>query len=174
MLLSAQWNIGAVHPRGMEDAGVYMMKSLDGIAFEPMFGNHSLSWSDTKNVMFWEPGLEKYVAFIRIDNYLPDPHMNDTCTLGLRPARRVGRCIIGADQLHDWSLAGCTSHADGGGMGDTECSRDRSCASWGANCNYPQHFPLRMSLFNSLDLRQTHIEFVGLFRQCYPMQPVGP
>ena len=49
----AQWNIGGVHPTSMSDAGVYMMKSSDGIAFEPMFANRSLDWSDTKNVMFW-------------------------------------------------------------------------------------------------------------------------
>ena len=129
----AQWNIGAVHPRGMQDAGVYVMKSPDGVRFTNMFGNRSLDWSDTKNVMFWSHELDKYVAYVRIDNYLPDPHINDTCTLGFRPGRRVGRCLIGADQLHDWSLAGCTSHADGGGLGDTECSVGRSCARWGKN-----------------------------------------
>jgi hypothetical protein len=42
----AQWNIGAVHPRGMEDAGVYMMKSPDGVSFTNMFGNRSLDWPD--------------------------------------------------------------------------------------------------------------------------------
>jgi hypothetical protein len=47
----AQWNIGGVHPRSMSDAGVYLMQSADGIAFEPMFSNRSLDWSDTKNVM---------------------------------------------------------------------------------------------------------------------------
>ena len=129
----AQWNIGAVHPRGTYDAGVYMMKSADGIAFVPMFTNRSLDWSDTKNVMFWDDTLSKYVAYIRIDNYLPDPHTNDTCTLGFRPGRRVGRCLIDADQLHDWSLAGCSSHTGGGGLGDTECSVARSCMHWGSN-----------------------------------------
>jgi hypothetical protein len=37
--------------------------------------------------MFWSHELDKYVAYVRIDNYLPDPHMNDTCALGFRPAR---------------------------------------------------------------------------------------
>ena len=36
------------------------MKSADGLAFEPMFSNRSLDWSDTKNVMFWDGGLSKY------------------------------------------------------------------------------------------------------------------
>jgi hypothetical protein len=45
----AQWNIGGVHPTSMNDAGVYIMKSPDGIAFTPMFSNRSLDWSDTKN-----------------------------------------------------------------------------------------------------------------------------
>ena len=66
----AQWNIGGVHP-APSSGGVYMMKSADGIKFSPMFGNYSLDWSDTKNVMFFEPSLDKYIAYIRIDNGSP-------------------------------------------------------------------------------------------------------
>ena len=126
----AQWNIGGAHP-APSSGGVYMMKSADGIKFSPMFGNYSLDWSDTKNVMFFEPSLGKYIAYIRIDNGSPanptpcrDPWLN--------PGRRVGRCVIAADQLHDWALAGCTSK---GSIGDIECSKGpkgaRDCSAWG-------------------------------------------
>ena len=75
----AQWNIGGVHPTSMSDSGVYMMQSPDGISFTPMFSNRSLGWSDTKNVMFWSAEVAKYVAYIRIDNPSPDPHVDFPC-----------------------------------------------------------------------------------------------
>ena len=55
------------------------------------------------------------------------------------PGRRVGKCLLDANQLHDWSLAGCTSKGSSGG--DAECSFDHvSCAGYGpaysaARCN---------------------------------------
>jgi len=39
----------------------------------------------------------------------------------------------------DALLAGCTSHADGGGLGDTECSVARSCAHWCVNALFVRH-----------------------------------
>ena len=56
-----------------------MMQSPDGISFTPMFSNRSLGWSDTKNVMFWSAEVAKYVAYIRIDNPSPDPHVDFPC-----------------------------------------------------------------------------------------------
>ena len=143
----AQWNnchdptaTSCLHPITEADSGVYMMKSADGVAFLPMFGNRSLDWSDTKNVMWYDAASQKYVAYIRIDNGSPDPHWNasDPCEPWLNPGRRVGKCLLAADQLHDWSLAGCTSK---GPTGDIECSIDHvSCAGHGpayhaARCN---------------------------------------
>lgn len=130
----AQWNIGAVHPTSMDDAGVYVMKSPDGITFEPMFSNRSLDWSDTKNVMFWSAELQKYVAYIRVDNASPDMHVKNPCRdPWLTPGRRVGRCLIDADQLHDWSLAGCDSQY-GTVSTDAQCSKPpaRGCSGWGS------------------------------------------
>jgi hypothetical protein len=95
------------------NAGVWMMKSPDGIAFSPMFADRSLAWSDTKNVMWWDSALSKYVAYIRIDKMFPDVHKNDPCTVWPGPGRSIGRCLIGAEQLHDWSLAGCNSAGTG-------------------------------------------------------------
>ena len=64
----AQWNnchdptaTSCLHPVSEGDSGVYMMKSADGVAFEPMFGNRSLDWSDTKNVMWFDQASAKYV-----------------------------------------------------------------------------------------------------------------
>lgn len=131
----AQWNIGAVHATTMDDAGVYVMKSPDGITFEPMFSNRSLDWSDTKNVMFWSKELQKYVAYIRVDNDSPDMHVDTPCRdPWLVPGRRVGRCLIEADQLHDWSLAGCDSRYGTAGT-DVQCSKppERDCSSWGGS-----------------------------------------
>ena len=68
----------------MSDADVYMMKSRDGIRFEPMFSNRSLDWSDTKNVMWFDHALDRYVAYIRIDNGLP-------IHAGLHPASTVNQ-----------------------------------------------------------------------------------
>jgi hypothetical protein len=94
----------------MSDAGVYIMKSADGLAFKPMFTNRSLDWSDTKNVMWWDNTLGKYVAYIRIDNPSPDMHLDHPCPDPWLPAgRRVGRCLIDPSELHDWSLAGTQS-----------------------------------------------------------------
>jgi hypothetical protein len=124
----AQWNIGGVRPLP-NSAGVYMMKSADGIKFEPMFNNRSLDWSDTKNVMFFDLTLNKYIAYIRIDSTAPSNPIR--ChDPWLVPGRRVGRCIIGAEQLHDWSLTGCTSK---GPLGDIECSKGprHDCTAWG-------------------------------------------
>ena len=105
-----RWNIGGVHPTSMSDAGVYIMKSADGLAFKPMFTNRSLDWSDTKNVMWWDNTLGKYVAYIRIDNPSPDMHLDHSCPDPWLPAgRRVGRCLIDPSELHDWSLAGTQS-----------------------------------------------------------------
>lgn len=129
----AQWNIGGVHATTMDDAGVYVMKSPDGITFEPMFSNRSLDWSDTKNVMFWSKELQKYVAYIRVDNASPDMHVANPCRdPWLIPGRRVGRCLIEANQLHDWSLAGCNSRYGTAGT-DVQCSKPptRDCDSWG-------------------------------------------
>jgi hypothetical protein len=66
--------------------------------------------------MFWSAEVQKYVAYIRIDNASPDVHVANPCRdPWLTPGRRVGRCLIDADQLHDWSLAGCDSQF--GGLG---------------------------------------------------------
>ncbi len=105
--LVAQWT-GA-----SGNAGVWMMKSADGIAFSPMFADRSLAWSDTKNVMWWDATLSKYVAYIRIDRAYPDVHASDPCTVWPGPGRSVGRCLIETEQLHDWSLAGCNSAGTG-------------------------------------------------------------
>ena len=60
--------------------------------------------------MFWSSEIGKYVAYIRVDNTVPDPHVDFPCANPwLVPGRRIGRCLIAAEQLHDWSLAGCTS-----------------------------------------------------------------
>ena len=130
----AQWNVGGVKPAA-DSGGVYMMKSADGIAFEPMFENRSLDWSDTKNVMFFDSAISKYVAYIRIDDLSPNPHQFDPCPdPWLPPGRRVGRCLLDHDQLHDWSLAGCRSQ---GYNGDVQCAKPsadghRDCTGWGA------------------------------------------
>ena len=143
----AQWNIGGVHPTSEDDSGVYIMKSADGIAFEPMFSNRSLDWSDTKNVMFWDSTIRKYVAYIRIDNGAPNPHQFDPCPdPWLVPGRRVGRCLLDASQLHDWSLAGCTSK---GYNGDVQCAKlstdgHRDCSGVG-----PNYEPIRCTVTNT-------------------------
>lgn len=140
----AQWNIGGVHATTMDDAGVYVMKSPDGITFEPMFSNRSLDWSDTKNVMFWSMELQKYVAYIRVDNASPDMHVESPCRdPWLVPARRVGRCLIEADQLHDWSLAGCDSRYGTAGT-DVQCSKgpDQNCSSLGGTYEAVRCTPL--------------------------------
>jgi hypothetical protein len=105
--LVAQWT-GA-----SGNAGVWMMKSADGIAFSPMFADRSLAWSDTKNVMWWDATLSKYVAYIRIDKAYPDVHASTPCTVWPGPGRSIGRCLIDTEQLHDWSLAGCNSAGTG-------------------------------------------------------------
>ena len=101
----AQWQNGA-----NGGAGVYLMKSADGLAFTAMYPNASLSWSDTKNVMWWDAALKKYIAYIRIDRKAA----NNSCAVWPGPGRRIGRCLIGAEQLHDWTLAGCSSAGTGG------------------------------------------------------------
>ena len=71
--------------------------------------------------------------YIRIDDGSPDPHPNNPCPdPWLVPARRVGRCLIDASELHDWSLAGCTAH---GYNGDVQCSKGpaHDCSAWGGN-----------------------------------------
>ena len=78
-----------------------------------MFADRSLAWSDTKNVMWWDAALSKYVAYIRIDKTYPDVHASDPCTVWPGPGRSVGRCLIETEQLHDWSLAGCNSAGTG-------------------------------------------------------------
>eukprot|EP01051_Picozoa_sp_SAG22_P005985 SAG22_NODE_375_length_11547_cov_12.885657_4_plen_552_part_00 len=128
----AQWNIDGVNATtSSAHAGVYMMASSDGVAFRNMFDRASLSWSDTKNVMWWEQSLKKYVAYIRLDVADHNAvHPNGTqCAVWPGPGRRIGRCLIGADQLHDWSAAGCNSAGSGSGVADVLSfdKQDPSC-----------------------------------------------
>ena len=151
----AKWKMVAQWTGKSGKAGVYVLKSADGLAFSPMYDSPSLSWSDTKNVMWWDAELGKYVVYIRIGRHKqlqllffvlrqnhtftpqqtqfwgwphapnnkaavcadrapqPSVHPNDTCTVWPGPGRSIGRCLIAADQLHDWSLAGCSSMGTG-------------------------------------------------------------
>ena len=62
----AKWKMVAQWTGKSGKAGVYVLKSADGLAFSPMYDSPSLSWSDTKNVMWWDSELGKYVVYIRI------------------------------------------------------------------------------------------------------------
>ena len=65
----AKWKMVAQWTGKSGKAGVYVLKSADGLAFSPMYDSPSLSWSDTKNVMWWDAELGKYVVYIRIGRH---------------------------------------------------------------------------------------------------------
>ena len=137
----AQWNFDGANATSSDLAGVYLMKSADGIAFSPMFQRFSLKWSDTKNVMWWDATVQAYAVYIREDESEPQP--THACNNGGDlVSRRVGRCLIQPQHLHDFAAAGCSWYGDGGV--DTRCAQplapggSRGCEFWG-----PTYHPLK-------------------------------
>lgn len=47
--------------------GTYVLASPDGVDWNPMFAQPSISGSDTFNVGWWDEALNSYVAYVRLD-----------------------------------------------------------------------------------------------------------
>ena len=80
-----------------------------------MFEHGVLPWSDVNNILWYDEALQKYVAYIRIDDGSNSPHLQSTqkpkCGSDLHDteSRSVGRCLLDDTTLANWSLANCTS-----------------------------------------------------------------
>ena len=127
----AEWDIDGANATSKVRRGVYIMKSPDGITFQPMFDRASLAHSDTKNVMWWEQSLNKYVAYIRLDvaDHSAVHPKGTQCAISPGPTRRIGRCLIDTEQLHDWNAAGCNCEGTGSAVVDvlSFSEEDPSC-----------------------------------------------
>ena len=84
-------------------AGLWVYASPDGRSFQPMYGRPATRFlSDTHDVAFWDPVIDKYVAYIKYIGYFDSEgeRVRPELPHGVREGRKLWRMTT--DRLDQW------------------------------------------------------------------------